>query len=238
MTGTLVEYIGLLELVIFVIVLFGFIIATLCRRVPVKLTVQSKASQNIGALLFLLLVAAIVLSTLGSAELAKTIKFNPSLPVKIAGDVIMLPSILLMGWSQYSLGRQWTAVIQIVEHHELIVSGPYAYIRHPFTLSILGFNIGALLFAGSWIPFVMYFLNFLWSVYLIPLEERALFEEFGVSYLEYRQNVGAFFPNLSQCWKNSDDLPKHVEESNSASGESFPIRKISQTIEKYGTMSI
>jgi protein-S-isoprenylcysteine O-methyltransferase Ste14 len=115
---SIVQYVGLLELLVFVIVLFGFM-ARLCR-VPVKLTLQSKASQNFGALLFLMLCIAIVISTFGSVQSFGWTKFVPSLGLKITGVIIMLPSIIVMGWSQYHLGRQWTAAIQ---HSCLRVAG-------------------------------------------------------------------------------------------------------------------
>eukprot|EP00475_Leptophrys_vorax_P027757 TRINITY_DN3962_c0_g1_i1.p1 TRINITY_DN3962_c0_g1~~TRINITY_DN3962_c0_g1_i1.p1 ORF type:complete len:265 (+),score=59.32 TRINITY_DN3962_c0_g1_i1:93-797(+) len=226
-----VELIGLLELLVFVLVLFGFM-ARLCR-VPVKLTVQSKASQNIGALLFLLLCVAIVVSTFGSAHTFGWTKFTPSLAMKIAGDLIMLPSIIVMGWSQYHLGKQWTAAIQIVQDHKLITSGPYAYVRHPFLLSILGLNIGAVLFAGGWLSFVTYLVNFCFSMWLIPLEEQALATEFGSKFEDYKQTTGAIVP----CFNTKAVDEGDVFEENNGGAESAPIRRVSATLEKYGTIA-
>jgi protein-S-isoprenylcysteine O-methyltransferase Ste14 len=234
--SSIVEIIGLAELLLFVLVLFGLLFPL--WRVPIKITVQSKCSQNIGALLFLVLIAAICVSTFGSHDLFFWTKFSPPVSVQIIGEVILLPSIVLMGWSQYCLGKQWTAAIQIVEDHELVVTGPYGYIRHPFLLSILLVNIGAFLFAGGWLNFVAYLLNFAFSCYLIPLEERALMAEFGMDYLEYRQNTGAFLPKTTTCLATI--FPHHDKDSELSrhSEELFLVEPVSDTISKYGSIPV
>eukprot|EP00475_Leptophrys_vorax_P028490 TRINITY_DN4122_c0_g2_i1.p1 TRINITY_DN4122_c0_g2~~TRINITY_DN4122_c0_g2_i1.p1 ORF type:complete len:241 (-),score=37.89 TRINITY_DN4122_c0_g2_i1:740-1462(-) len=234
-----VEYVGLAELLLFVVILFGFL-ARLCR-VPVRVTVQSQRSQIFSTLLFLLLVAAILLCTFGS-KFSTWTKFTPSLITKIVGEVIMFPSIVLMGWSQYHLGRQWTASIQLIENHKLVKTGPYIYLRHPFLISILLLNVGALLFAGSWLSFAMYLLNFMYSCYLVPLEESMLIEEFGMEYIEYRQNTGKFFPKMSHCCqtrkmkKRSENLSHPSRED--TDDERFQLAKLSDSLERYGSMPI
>src|SRR5207249_3081256 len=40
-------------------------------------------------------------------------------------------SVWLMAASVRTLGKQWSLAAEIQSHHKLIVSGPYAYVRHP-----------------------------------------------------------------------------------------------------------
>ncbi|MBN1579873.1 MAG: isoprenylcysteine carboxylmethyltransferase family protein [Anaerolineae bacterium] len=72
----------------------------------------------------------------------------------------------------------------------LVVAGPYKYSRNPMYVSGLFAWLGWTVFYGS--PAVLVGLVFLWSMFtvrVIPYEERQLEALFGDEYLEYKSSV-------------------------------------------------
>jgi protein-S-isoprenylcysteine O-methyltransferase Ste14 len=55
---------------------------------------------------------------------------------------LLLAGLLLTVWARVHLGRNWSGTVTLKEGHELIRSGPYAYVRHPIytglSLAMLG----------------------------------------------------------------------------------------------------
>jgi protein-S-isoprenylcysteine O-methyltransferase Ste14 len=89
----------------------------------------------------------------------------------------------------------------------LIVTGPYAYVRHPLYagLSMTAFGIG--LIVGSW-PLAVSGRGWLlvtrvWSI----REERGLAERFGAEYTIYRQTTPGMIPKVGSLarFRRGDD---------------------------------
>ena len=53
------------------------------------------------------------------------------------GAVITLLGVLFAIWARFTIGKEWSAEVQIKEGHQLIRTGPYAHIRHPIYTGIL-----------------------------------------------------------------------------------------------------
>jgi protein-S-isoprenylcysteine O-methyltransferase Ste14 len=113
--------------------------------------------------------------------------------VGLALMAMMLPLLL---WMFRSLGRNITPTVKTRSQHELVVSGPYRYIRHPlYTFGGL-FFLGAALVAGNWFLFICAVVA-LWALFCrTPLEERMLVERFGKQYEDYMANTGRYLPKL------------------------------------------
>jgi protein-S-isoprenylcysteine O-methyltransferase Ste14 len=58
----------------------------------------------------------------------------------------MLIGLFLTWWARVHLGRLWSGVITRKEHHRLIETGPYAFVRHPI---YTGLFIAAIRDGGS-----------------------------------------------------------------------------------------
>ena len=82
----------------------------------------------------------------------------------------------------------------IKEGHELIMTGPYALVRHPiYTGLSLGF-IGSAIARGEWrgvLAVVIVVISF-WVK--LRLEERWMRQQFGKAYDIYSQRVSALIP--------------------------------------------
>lgn len=84
-------------------------------------------------------------------------------------------------------------VSDLDEYHEMVVSGPFKYSRHPiyfFSIIILGFRSTMDLF------YVVFFICMLIYFYIGSIyEEKSLEKRFGNSYREYKTRVPRLFPN-------------------------------------------
>jgi len=116
------------------------------------------------------------------------------LPTMIGLGIYLL-GIIGREWPIRELGRFWSHHVEIRPDHELILTGPYRYLRHPNYACLLCEVLGFPLVSNSFFAFILS------AVVYIPLvlnrirhEEEALIEKFGERYREYRRCVPALFP--------------------------------------------
>jgi protein-S-isoprenylcysteine O-methyltransferase Ste14 len=99
-----------------------------------------------------------------------------------------------MVWARRTLGRNWSANVTFKEGHELITSGPYAYVRHPIYSGLLLLILSVAVYAGSVISFVIFLLFFLGAFLKAGKEERLMAEHFPDAYPIYLKRVKAIIP--------------------------------------------
>ncbi|WP_346983633.1 isoprenylcysteine carboxylmethyltransferase family protein [Chryseobacterium sp. POE27] len=89
-----------------------------------------------------------------------------------------------------SLGKYFTVDVTIRQDHKIKKEGFYKYVRHPsYTFSLLT-SLGLGLYLNNWLSLVLALVpTFVAFSYRIKVEEKALIEEFGEEYLEYRRNT-------------------------------------------------
>ncbi len=111
-----------------------------------------------------------------------------------AGFALGALSIAGLAWVQATLGRQFSAQLQIREGHELITVGPYSHVRHPLYTAIIGIGLAFALVTASWLFVVMAVWIAVGLTLRIPKEERMLIDEFGERYVEYMRHTGGLVP--------------------------------------------
>lgn len=82
---------------------------------------------------------------------------------------------------------------------DLVVLGPYAYVRNPMAVSGIGQGLAVALFLGS--PLVAVYAligSAVWQFVFRPLEEDDLVVRFSDSYLDYRGAVKCWVPRLKR----------------------------------------
>ncbi len=81
---------------------------------------------------------------------------------------------------------------------QLVVRGPYAYVRNPMALAGLGQGLAVGIYLGSAVV-MLYALagSLVWNYVARPLEEVELVEKFGESYECYRVKVKCWWPRLT-----------------------------------------
>jgi protein-S-isoprenylcysteine O-methyltransferase Ste14 len=67
----------------------------------------------------------------------------------LLGSVITLAGIALAFWARIYLGRNWGPPATMRVGHELVTSGPYAYMRHPIYWGVCAAMVGTALAIGS-----------------------------------------------------------------------------------------
>jgi protein-S-isoprenylcysteine O-methyltransferase Ste14 len=111
-----------------------------------------------------------------------------------AGVIIVAAGLGFTVWARIHLGRNWSGTVTLKEGHELIVTGPYRFVRHPIYSGLLLAFVGSAIARGEWRGVAAVALAFaaLWGK--LKLEERWLGEAFGEAYARYRAEVAALIP--------------------------------------------
>lgn len=92
------------------------------------------------------------------------------------------------------LGRNWSAVVTIKQDHEIIRRGPYALVRHPIYSGFLLAMLGTAVAMGEVRGLLAVGLAFLGLWLKLRTEESFLVEQFGVQYVQYRQETKVLIP--------------------------------------------
>ncbi len=96
-----------------------------------------------------------------------------------------------------ALGRHWALVARVIEGHELVRLGPYAVVRNPIYLAMLGMLFATGLAVSRWQALAFATIVFLIGTEIrIRSEEKLLREAFGPKFDEYARQVPAFVPRL------------------------------------------
>lgn len=112
------------------------------------------------------------------------------------GVGLMLLNLPLLVWMFRSLGKNITPTVKTRGEHELVVVGPYRYIRHPLYTFGGVFFFGAILVAGNWLLLISGVVA-LWALgQRTPLEEEMLTKKFGQQYKDYMAKTGRYLPKL------------------------------------------
>ena len=96
-------------------------------------------------------------------------------------------------WARLHIGRNWGMPMSLRQDHELVTSGPYAYVRHPIYTGIMLAMIGSALAVGVlWLlMFALYFAYFIISA---RTEERMMLAQFPDAYPAYRRRTRMLIP--------------------------------------------
>jgi protein-S-isoprenylcysteine O-methyltransferase Ste14 len=116
--------------------------------------------------------------------------------VRWAGVGLGVVSLPALCWVQETLGKYWSRNLQLQDHHELITTGPYRWVRHPMYLVIFAAMITLGLISANWLVIVPALVA-IGAIYSrIPNEEAMLIEAFPESYPSYMKRTGRLFPKL------------------------------------------
>ncbi len=117
--------------------------------------------------------------------------------IRWLGVGVALSGFVLLQWSQQSLGQNWSDAPKIVEGQQLIVSGPYHWIRHPIYAACLLILVSLLLISANWCVGAMWVgMVGLGAASRIRTEESMMIGQFGEAYRAYMRKTGRFFPRI------------------------------------------
>ena len=111
-----------------------------------------------------------------------------------AGPALTIAGLGFMAWSRVALGRNWSATVTIKQDHALVISGPYAIVRHPLYAGVLLAMLGTAIFFGQIRGFIAFCLTFGGWWLKSRTEEGFMVEHFGAPYRRYQGRVKALIP--------------------------------------------
>jgi protein-S-isoprenylcysteine O-methyltransferase Ste14 len=175
------------------LVFFAFLIRALARRRG-ETGGRRATSSRVG-----IVVQALGMGLVGFGIVRPTLPWS-SLPA-IAGCLLVFLLVggatVLFASSSAALGKNWSFEARTRTDHELIRSGPYAYVRHPIYLGMMLYMLGWAAALGHWANLVVAVPLFLLGTRLrTDAEDRLLEATFGAQFLAYRNSTPALFPRL------------------------------------------
>ncbi|HXU15533.1 MAG TPA: isoprenylcysteine carboxylmethyltransferase family protein [Terriglobales bacterium] len=114
--------------------------------------------------------------------------------VATAGIVLTFAGVGVAIWARIILGENWSARVTRKIDHQLVKSGPYAFVRHPIYSGLLLATIGTAIFVGEWRGVLAIPLILASESIKARREEQFMAAEFGDDYEEYRRETGFLIP--------------------------------------------
>src|SRR5580704_12045406 len=97
-------------------------------------------------------------------------------------------------WARLHLGRNWSGTVTVKEGHELIRSGPYAFVRHPIYTGLSLAFVGTAIACGDAAAAVGVALMVASFLYKLRIEEGFMRTQFPGQYAGYAAEVPALVP--------------------------------------------
>jgi protein-S-isoprenylcysteine O-methyltransferase Ste14 len=129
--------------------------------------------------------------------------------LSLAGVGLTFAGAGLAIWARLILGENWSARVSRKAGHELIRTGPYAWVRHPIYSGLLLACLGTALVVGQWKGLLAIPLILIAQWIKARREEHFMVAEFGEAYQQYRQHTGFLLPRFK---------PVHVKQPSRPSG--------------------
>lgn len=117
---------------------------------------------------------------------------------QLAGPLLLLMTLLAL-WASFTMAWDGDGTLLPIDPpRRLVVSGPYAHIRHPFVTGVVGQMVAIGIALGS-VPVIGYAAAVLvvWYYGVRPREEHALLNRFGDRAQRYFRDVRAFRPRTT-----------------------------------------
>jgi protein-S-isoprenylcysteine O-methyltransferase Ste14 len=113
---------------------------------------------------------------------------------QLAGFILTVAGLGLALWARFYLGRNWSALVEMKEDHQLMCGGPYAIVRHPIYSGFMAATLGTAIAVGELHGLISFVLVLVAWGYKSRLEEKALIGQFGQEYEKYRGRVKGLIP--------------------------------------------
>jgi len=122
-------------------------------------------------------------------------RFAPlSLELVQVGAALTLVGVAFAIWARIWIAGNWSSDVTLKRDHELIVGGPYAFVRHPIYTGILVALVGTGLAVGEWRAALAVIVAGLAYWRKLTIEEAAMRRQFGDAYVRYAERTRALVP--------------------------------------------
>ena len=113
----------------------------------------------------------------------------------IPGALCGIASFAIRRRAITALGQFWSLHVEIRDQHQFVQSGPFRWVRHPTSFSMLLELLAVALILKAGIVLCLVPLLYLPTLaFRLRLEEAALVEKFGPAYQDYMRTTPALLP--------------------------------------------
>jgi protein-S-isoprenylcysteine O-methyltransferase Ste14 len=113
----------------------------------------------------------------------------------VAAPILTIVSAWIGLSAVRTLGRQWSYEARLIESHQLIVEGPYRWVRHPIYTAMLGKVIATNFAFGHWLGLLVAVPVFMIGTMIRTRSEESLLRgQFGAQYEDYARRVRGMIP--------------------------------------------
>ena len=119
--------------------------------------------------------------------------FTPPPALGWIGAALNVIGIGFAIWARVNLGRNWSSRPAVKEHHQLVTTGPYAYVRHPIYSGLMLAALGTALMTSIFGVGIFIFttIAFAWRM---NKEEKIMLKLFPDQYPEYQKHTKRLVP--------------------------------------------
>ena len=112
------------------------------------------------------------------------------------GAALTFAGLLFCVWARFVLAGNWSDFVQLKQDHELIVDGPYRWVRHPIYTGLILMFLGTALAVGEWRGLLAVGIAAIAFWRKLRREETVMRGAFGDAYVRYAERVPALIPFL------------------------------------------
>jgi protein-S-isoprenylcysteine O-methyltransferase Ste14 len=176
------------------------------RSISPELAKSARIDKIKLSMLTILEIIVLVLLYLRS-PIAKYYNYFTPEALRVFGIVVATAGIVLIGWASTVLDGEYSSVIEFKKDHKLVMTGPYAFMRHPI------YGGFALLHSGVCLSLSNVMVLFVWVLGLglillprIPKEDRQLELHFGKIWRDYADRIGPFWPRRKGALRRTEEI--------------------------------
>lgn len=194
-----VDPVGLPGLAALAVGFLAFLVALFAARARVKRGRQATIRQR-APLAWLWVViqgVGIGLAGIGPIKVSLDPMSTKAIAEAIVVLILMAGAVWLFDASSRAMGKNWALVARTREDHDLVQSGPFAFVRHPIYVALFLVMLAiAIAYGHSRNLIVAIPIYALGTGLRIGHEERLLRTQFGAAYDAYAARVKRFVPGL------------------------------------------
>ena len=127
-----------------------------------------------------------------------SISANTARILDIIGLMLYLAGLGFTLWARRTLGKYWglssSINVKLLDDHQIVQTGPYAFVRHPMYFGAWTFMFGLLLLYPTWTILILLVSMLASFSGRARREEAALSERFGNAWTDYKKRTKLIVP--------------------------------------------
>jgi protein-S-isoprenylcysteine O-methyltransferase Ste14 len=116
----------------------------------------------------------------------------------VLGLILYAAGCLFMLWARHTLGKMWgistSLQVKLFDDHQIIQSGPYAFVRNPMYFGWAVAMFGLILLYPVWMVLLMFLFSMITFIGRAHREDDALAGRFGEAWAEYKKKTKFLVP--------------------------------------------